>query len=88
VWAQGNTNTSHGCLNLNSENAKWYFDFVQPGDPVEIRYTGGPTLTVAQGGSWSVPWKDWVRGSALVSKNPAPPPSTPQPGAPTPAPGP
>jgi len=21
VWAQGNTNTSHGCLNLNGENA-------------------------------------------------------------------
>jgi lipoprotein-anchoring transpeptidase ErfK/SrfK len=25
VWAQGNTNTSHGCLNLNGENAKWFF---------------------------------------------------------------
>ena len=25
VWAQGNTNLSHGCLNLSGENAKWYF---------------------------------------------------------------
>lgn len=73
LWAQGNTNTSHGCLNLNSENAKWYFDFVQPGDPVEVRYTGGPPLTVGQGGSWGVPWKDWVRGSALTN-----PPAAPQ----------
>ena len=27
VWAQGNTNTSHGCLNLNADNAKWFYDF-------------------------------------------------------------
>lgn len=87
VWAQGNTNLSHGCLNLSGENAKWYFEFVQPGDPVEVRYTGGPGLTVAQGGSWSVPWKDWVRGSAL-SDNPAPtPPPAPAPVT-IPAPGP
>ncbi len=78
LWAQGNTNTSHGCLNLSTEHAKWYFDFVQPGDPVEVRYTGGPPLTVAQGGSWSVPWKDWVKGSAFSAKDPAPaPPSAP-----------
>ncbi len=87
IWAQGNTNLSHGCLNLSGENAKWYFDFVQPGDPVEIRYTGGPGLTVAQGGDWSVPWKDWVRGSAL-SPRPAPPPPPPAAAVTIPAPGP
>lgn len=76
IWAQGNTNLSHGCLNLSSENAKWYFDFVQAGDPVEVRYTGGPGLTVAQGGSWSVPWNDWIKGSAL-SPHQAPPPPPP-----------
>ena len=76
IWAQGNTNLSHGCLNLNTENAKWYFDFVQPGDPVEVRYTGGPPLSVAQGGSWSVPWSDWVKGSAFSPhQKPPPPPS-------------
>jgi lipoprotein-anchoring transpeptidase ErfK/SrfK len=74
IWAQGNTNLSHGCLNLSGENAKWYFDFTQPGDVVEVRYTGGPPLTVAQGGSWGVPWKDWVRGSALSNDHAAPAP--------------
>ena len=88
VWAQGNTNTSHGCLNLNGENARWFYGFVAPGDPVEVRYTGGPTVTVAQGGSWSIPWKDWVTGSALAKKDPAPPAPPAPPGAPTPAPGP
>jgi hypothetical protein len=37
VWAQGNTDTSHGCLNLNAENAKWLFGFSVLGDVVEIR---------------------------------------------------
>ncbi len=90
VWAQGNTNLSHGCLNLSGENAKWYYDWVQPGDIVEVKYTGGPPLTVAQGGDWSVPWKDWVKGSAFAPKD-APPPPPPAPGPlaapPAPAPG-
>jgi lipoprotein-anchoring transpeptidase ErfK/SrfK len=74
LWAQGNTNLSHGCLNLSGENAKWYFNFVQPGDIVEVRYTGGPPLTIAEGGSWGVPWKDWVKGSALSPDHAALPP--------------
>ncbi|MDA0252322.1 MAG: Ig-like domain-containing protein [Actinobacteria bacterium] len=74
LWAQGNTNLSSGCLNLNGENAKWYFDMVQPGDIVEVRYTGGPPLTLAQGGDWSIPWSDWVKGSALSPTHAPPPP--------------
>ena len=27
MWAQGNTNTSHGCLNLNGDNAQWFYNF-------------------------------------------------------------
>ena len=65
VWAQGNTDTSHGCLNLNGENAKWFFDFSVPGDVVEIRNTGGPPLQLSQNGDWSVPWNLWRKGSAL-----------------------
>ena len=64
VWAQGNTNVSHGCLNLNGENARWFFDFSVPGDIVEVRNTGGPA-DLAQGGDWSVPWDEWRKGSAL-----------------------
>ena len=73
VWAQGNTNLSSGCLNLNGENAKWYYDMVQPGDIVEVRYTGGPPLTLVNGGDWSVPWEDWLAGSALSLKHASPP---------------
>ncbi|OKH65459.1 hypothetical protein EB73_21705, partial [Mycobacterium sp. SWH-M3] len=65
VWAQGNTNVSHGCLNLNADNASWFYQFSQPGDVVEVRNTGGEPLSVWQNGDWSVPWDTWQRGSAL-----------------------
>jgi lipoprotein-anchoring transpeptidase ErfK/SrfK len=65
VWAQGNTNTSHGCLNLNGANAKWFMDFSEPGDVVEVRNTGGPPLQLAQNGDWTLPWEQWRKGSAL-----------------------
>ncbi|MFE1594966.1 Ig-like domain-containing protein [Nocardia sp. NPDC058705] len=65
VWAQGNTNVSHGCLNLSGENARWFYNFSQPGDVVEIRNTGGAPLEVWQNGDWSVPWEQWQAGSAL-----------------------
>jgi lipoprotein-anchoring transpeptidase ErfK/SrfK len=65
VWAQGNTNVSHGCLNLNGENAVWFFNFSVPGDVVEVRNTGGPPLQLSQNGDWSVPWDQWRKGSAL-----------------------
>jgi lipoprotein-anchoring transpeptidase ErfK/SrfK len=65
VWAQGNTDTSHGCLNLNADNAKWFFDFSQPGDIVEVHNTGGPPLQIWQNGDWNVPWDQWRKGSAL-----------------------
>jgi len=64
VWAQGHTDTSHGCLNLNADNAKWFYDFSVPGDVVEIRNTGGPPVQLSQGGDWTVPWDQWRSGSA------------------------
>jgi lipoprotein-anchoring transpeptidase ErfK/SrfK len=85
LWAQGNTNLSSGCLNLSGENARWFFDFVQPGDVVEVRYTGGPPLQLIHNGDWSLPWDKWVQGSALTGKG-APPAATA--GSITPAPGP
>lgn len=64
VWAQGNTNVSHGCLNLSPANAKWYFDQAVAGDVVEVRGTEGPALQPWQNGDWSVPWSTWQKGSA------------------------
>jgi lipoprotein-anchoring transpeptidase ErfK/SrfK len=62
VWAQGNTDTSHGCLNLNHDNAMWFYSFSVPGDVVEVRNTGGKPLQLWQNGDWSVPWDQWAAG--------------------------
>lgn len=61
---QGNTDTSHGCLNLNQANAQWFFTFSVPGDIVQVKNTGGAPLTIGQNGDWSVSWADWQAGSA------------------------
>ncbi|UEA51012.1 Ig-like domain-containing protein [Mycobacteroides abscessus] len=34
--AQGNSNVSHGCINLSPDNASWYYNTVSIGDPIII----------------------------------------------------
>jgi lipoprotein-anchoring transpeptidase ErfK/SrfK len=65
VWAQGHENVSHGCLNLNYTNAHWFYLHSRVGDIVKVVHSGGPKLQFWQGGEWSVPWSQWVAGSAL-----------------------
>ncbi|MEV0669193.1 Ig-like domain-containing protein [Mycobacterium sp. NPDC050441] len=65
IWAQGKTNTSHGCLNVNADNGRWFYEFSQPGDVFEVRNTGGEPLPIWQNGDWGVPWDKWLAGSAL-----------------------
>ena len=67
VAQQGRENVSHGCINLSTERAAWFFDFSQPGDVVEIVGSEGPTLSAADGDiyDWAIPWDEWLAGSAL-----------------------
>jgi len=65
VGYQGHQNVSHGCLNLNYTNAKWYYNTSRVGDVVKVINSGGPAIKLWQGGDWSVPWATWVKGSAL-----------------------
>jgi lipoprotein-anchoring transpeptidase ErfK/SrfK len=65
VWAQGHTDTSHGCLNLNKANAIWYFQNAQVGDVVQILHTGGDPGAQWQNADWSLTWEQWQAGSAL-----------------------
>ena len=37
VASQGNSNVSHGCINLSPDNAAWYYDQVSIGDPIIIQ---------------------------------------------------
>jgi lipoprotein-anchoring transpeptidase ErfK/SrfK len=67
VAQQGSENVSHGCINLSTERARWFFGFTQPGDVVEIVNSDGPTLSAADGDiyDWAIPWDEWQAGSAL-----------------------
>lgn len=65
VWAQGHENLSHGCLNLNQRNARWYYKHSLVGDVVKVVHSGGPKVQLWQGGDWSESWHDWVADSAL-----------------------
>jgi lipoprotein-anchoring transpeptidase ErfK/SrfK len=67
IWAQGHQNVSHGCLNLKTSNAKWFYKLSRVGDVVQVLpdKTGGPEINFNQGGQWSVPWAEWLKGSAL-----------------------
>ena len=66
VYAQGSENLSHGCLNLNQANAKWFYNHSRVGDVVKVVKSGGPELEVWRGGDWSVPWATWVKGGAAA----------------------
>jgi lipoprotein-anchoring transpeptidase ErfK/SrfK len=37
VGSQGNANVSHGCINLSPDNAAWYFNTVNIGDPIIVQ---------------------------------------------------
>jgi lipoprotein-anchoring transpeptidase ErfK/SrfK len=37
VASQGNSNVSHGCINLSNDNAAWYYDTVSIGDPIIVQ---------------------------------------------------
>jgi lipoprotein-anchoring transpeptidase ErfK/SrfK len=75
--AQGNTNVTHGCINLSTEDAEQYFASAIYGDPVEV--TGSPIeLSYSDGDiwDWALDWETWVSMSALPSPDPASAPET------------
>jgi lipoprotein-anchoring transpeptidase ErfK/SrfK len=66
VGDQGNTNVSHGCINLSPTSAKAYFNSALVGDPVEV--TGTSVQLSADDGDlydWTIPWSKWLTMSAL-----------------------
>ena len=89
IGAQGNTNVTNGCINLNLENSQQYFNSAIYGDPVEVTGTS-IELSSSDGDiwDWAVSWDDWVAMSALSpqgsptqipSSAPATPSDAPQP---------
>lgn len=65
VGSQGYSNVSHGCLNVSTSNAQWFYNNTKRGDIVEVFNTVGSTLPGTDGlGDWNIPWDQWRAGNA------------------------
>jgi lipoprotein-anchoring transpeptidase ErfK/SrfK len=63
--SQGRDNVSHGCVNLSTANAAWYYGLTRRGDVVEVKGSPrrpGDSFGVAD---WNMSWRAWLAGSAL-----------------------
>jgi lipoprotein-anchoring transpeptidase ErfK/SrfK len=67
VADQGNTNVSHGCVNLSPANAQWFYGFSHDeGDIVDIdNPVRGPSSTDPGTEDWNMSWHQWLAGDAL-----------------------
>ena len=64
-WSVGNQgvyNSSHGCVGMSTENAKWFYDQSEIGDVVV--FTGSNRqMTMDNGiGDWNAPLERWSEG--------------------------
>jgi lipoprotein-anchoring transpeptidase ErfK/SrfK len=65
VGQQGNTNVSHGCINMSDGNSSWLFGITHVGDPIIVR---GTEVALDNGNGWTAwnqTWAEYVQGSAL-----------------------
>lgn len=60
VGSQGRANVSHGCVNLSDPNAKWFYEFTQIGDIVEVVNTPRQLEPTNGIGDWQIPWAEWA----------------------------
>jgi lipoprotein-anchoring transpeptidase ErfK/SrfK len=63
--SQGRANVSHGCVNLSTANAAWFYKLTRRGDVVEV--VGSPRRPGDSFGvaDWNMSWAAWLEGSAL-----------------------
>jgi len=62
---QGLANVSHGCVGMSLSNAIWFFNLTHVGDVIKV-VNSPRTLEPGNGYTdWNVPWKKWLKGSAL-----------------------
>jgi len=63
----GQANLSHGCTNLSTADAQWFYGFSQLGDIVQYPNAPGPTAQVWDGlGDWNVSWATWQAGGLFA----------------------
>jgi lipoprotein-anchoring transpeptidase ErfK/SrfK len=59
----GNTNTSHGCVNVAPTFIYWFYDTFGTGDVVDVQNTGR-ALPLGNGiADWVLPWDEWIKAA-------------------------
>jgi lipoprotein-anchoring transpeptidase ErfK/SrfK len=68
VGDQGHINVSHGCVNLSTENAEWFYNWALNGDVVDV-YDGVRPPEAGDPGTadWNMSWNKWLAGDAAPS---------------------
>lgn len=62
----GRRSTSHGCTNLGTADALWFYSFSREGDVVTYPNAPGKVMASWDGfGDWNVNWPVWTGGGAL-----------------------
>jgi lipoprotein-anchoring transpeptidase ErfK/SrfK len=64
--SQGRANVSHGCVNLSTANAAWFYNLTRRGDVVEVRGSPKPPGDSFGVADWNMSWRRWLAGSALA----------------------
>jgi lipoprotein-anchoring transpeptidase ErfK/SrfK len=65
VAEQGISNVSHGCVNISTTNAEWFYNYSLHGDIVDVYNSSAAPDTADPGMSdWNMSWKQWVAGDA------------------------
>jgi lipoprotein-anchoring transpeptidase ErfK/SrfK len=59
--AQGNRNVSHGCVNLSTSDATWFYNFSLPGDVIQVVGSPRPPSDDAGVVDWKIPWDQWAQ---------------------------
>lgn len=65
VGDQGSANVSHGCINLSTSNAIWFYRFSNRGDIVKVTGTSRELEPDNGWGFWQEDWPGWLRYTAL-----------------------
>ena len=61
--AQGERNVSHGCINVSTADAQWFYGFTQRGDVVNVVNSPAKPLLYDPGmADWNIPWDQWTVG--------------------------
>lgn len=68
VRDQGLVNVSHGCVNISTANATWFYYWSLHGDIVDVYNSSAPADTADPGmADWNISWAKWLAGDASPS---------------------